>query len=287
MTKPVIVTRAGKGSALTWIEGDANFTNLQDATFTITDGTTPVVNDLNSTLTFVPGANIVLTMDNTTKSITIDGTAEDQRITVYNGTGSTLTTGQVVYINGSQGSHPTVALALANAEMTSANTIGFVYADIPDSTVGYIQTGGALKNVNTAGFTEGQMVFLSTATPGGMTQAKPSAPNHLVVLGWVTVANANSGRIQIRIDNGYELDELHNVHITSVANNDILKYDTANGYWKNAVEYSYTLPTASTTVLGGVKVDGTTITINGSGVISSSGGGSAVEGLNVFLLAGM
>ena len=33
---------------------------------------------------------------------------------------------------------------------------------------------------------------------------------------------------------------------------------------------TYTLPTASTIVLGGVKVDGTTITINGSGIISSS-----------------
>ena len=32
----------------------------------------------------------------------------------------------------------------------------------------------------------------------------------------------------------------------------------------------YTLPTASTTVLGGVKVDGSTITINGSGVISGA-----------------
>jgi len=37
---------------------------------------------------------------------------------------------------------------------------------------------------------------------------------------------------------------------------------------------SYTLPTASTTVSGGVKVDGTTIVINGSGVISATGGGS-------------
>jgi len=33
---------------------------------------------------------------------------------------------------------------------------------------------------------------------------------------------------------------------------------------------AYALPTASTTVLGGVKVDGTTITINGSGVISGA-----------------
>ena len=33
---------------------------------------------------------------------------------------------------------------------------------------------------------------------------------------------------------------------------------------------SYSLPTATTTVLGGVRVDGTTVTINGSGVISSA-----------------
>ena len=37
---------------------------------------------------------------------------------------------------------------------------------------------------------------------------------------------------------------------------------------------SYTLPTASTTTLGGVKVDGTTITINPDGVISATASGS-------------
>lgn len=42
---------------------------------------------------------------------------------------------------------------------------------------------------------------------------------------------------------------------------------------------SYSLPTASTTTLGGVKVDGTTVTINGSGVISSTGGGGAVSAI--------
>jgi hypothetical protein len=40
---------------------------------------------------------------------------------------------------------------------------------------------------------------------------------------------------------------------------------------------TYTLPTATTSVLGGVKVDGTTITINGSGVISSASSGSYIS----------
>lgn len=39
---------------------------------------------------------------------------------------------------------------------------------------------------------------------------------------------------------------------------------------------TYTLPTASTSTLGGVKVDGSTITI-ADGVISASGGGGSVE----------
>jgi hypothetical protein len=38
---------------------------------------------------------------------------------------------------------------------------------------------------------------------------------------------------------------------------------------------NYSLPTSSTSTLGGVKVDGSTITINGSGVISSGGGGGS------------
>ena len=45
---------------------------------------------------------------------------------------------------------------------------------------------------------------------------------------------------------------------------------------KPTIPSAYTLPTATTTVLGGVKVDGTTITINGSGVISSTVGGGTV-----------
>jgi hypothetical protein len=52
------------------------------------------------------------------------------------------------------------------------------------------------------------------------------------------------------------------------------KYLTTDGTtlsWA-VVASAYTLPTASTTVLGGVKVDGTSVTINGSGVISLNSG---------------
>lgn len=69
MTKPVIVTRAGKGSALTFQEGDANFTNLQNATITVSDGSSSTAIDLNGTITFTAGSGI--TVDETTGTITI------------------------------------------------------------------------------------------------------------------------------------------------------------------------------------------------------------------------
>lgn len=74
MTKPSIVTRASKGSALTWTEGDTNLTNLRDATITIKAGSggTDVVSDLNGTVTLVAGTNVTLSGDNTAKTVTIN-----------------------------------------------------------------------------------------------------------------------------------------------------------------------------------------------------------------------
>lgn len=43
---------------------------------------------------------------------------------------------------------------------------------------------------------------------------------------------------------------------------------------------SYTLPTATTSVLGGVKIDGTTITIDGTGTISAGAGSTGLEAID-------
>jgi hypothetical protein len=72
MAKPTIVTRASKGSALTWTEGDANFTNLRDATITVTDGTSSTAIDLNGTITFTAGSGI--SVDEVSGTITISNT---------------------------------------------------------------------------------------------------------------------------------------------------------------------------------------------------------------------
>ena len=76
MAKPTILTRASKGSALTWTEGDTNLTNLRDATVSIKAGTagTSVISDLNGEITLVAGTNVTLSGNNSTKEITINAT---------------------------------------------------------------------------------------------------------------------------------------------------------------------------------------------------------------------
>jgi hypothetical protein len=90
------------------------------------------------------------------------------------------------------------------------------------------------------------MLFLGS-TPGTLTATKPDAPAHAVRIGWVRSVNANNGSIYIKVDNGYELDELHNVLISgTIANNSLLQYNSATGVWRNVTQ-----PTFGMTIIDG------------------------------------
>jgi hypothetical protein len=79
---------------------------------------------------------------------------------------------------------------------------------------------------------------------------------------------------------GFNLEDLADTYVTGVTDGQALVWNQANLRWQpgNAGSGggSYTLPTASTSVLGGVKVDGSTITIS-NGVITAVGGGSGID----------
>jgi hypothetical protein len=93
-----------------------------------------------------------------------------------------------------------------------------------------INTTGSLQ---TETWTDGDILYLSPTTAGNITNVKPVAPNHIIVIGYVVHSHAVNGSIYVKIDNGYELDELHNVLITTPANNDALVYETSTALWKN------------------------------------------------------
>jgi len=55
----------------------------------------------------------------------------------------------------------------------------------------------------------------------------------LIVMGWVVYAHQNQGKIFVKVDNGYELEELHDVLVTGIADQDLLQWDASGPYWKN------------------------------------------------------
>ncbi|CAB4192491.1 hypothetical protein UFOVP1233_41 [uncultured Caudovirales phage] len=159
--------------------------------------------------------------------------AETTQATVRNATGSTLTAGQIVYINGAIGNQPSVALSQANSEATSAGTYAMVETAIANNTNASVITSGTVTGLDTSALTDGDKLYLSPTVAGGWTTTKPSAPNHMVYIGTVTRSHPTLGTIQLRIQNGYELEELHNVAIASVADKDLLAYETSTTLWKN------------------------------------------------------
>ena len=200
---------------------------------------------------------------------------------VRNITGATIPKKSAVYINGASGNRPTINYSQANAETTSSKTFGLTESDILHNGVGYVVVEGQLSNVDTSMFSEGQLLWLSPTTPGGLTTTKPSAPNHMVFIGYVVRSHPTEGVIETKIQNGFELQELHNVAINGVAEGEALVYEASTQLWKNkpivvppsniyTVEY-FTLDalniSSSSITLSHTPTDATTVTLD---VISGS-----------------
>lgn len=150
----------------------------------------------------------------------------------YNGSGSAMSIGDVVYIQGAQGQRPDITLASASSESSSSKTLGIVAEAINAGSEGFVTTFGVVKSVNTFGFTEGAALWLST-TAGEFTETPPTSPDHLVFIGYCLKASSSAGRIFVEPQNGYELQELHNVLISSLQDKDVLTYDSSTSLWKN------------------------------------------------------
>ena len=150
----------------------------------------------------------------------------------YNGTGSPISKGQVVYISSAQGQRPSIALASAISELGSSKVFGVTAEAIASGAEGFVATFGVVAGIDTSGFTEGAVLWLS-ASAGKATTSKPLSPTHLVFVGYCLKVNESSGRIFVNPQNGYELEELHDVLITSVSDNDVITYNQSSSLWVN------------------------------------------------------
>jgi len=192
---------------------------------------------------------------------------------VRNAESTTITTGTCVYLFGATGDHATVKRADNTSDTTSSKTIGVVGADITASNNGPIVTRGYVDGIDlSTGYTAGDILWLGTN--GQFTKTKPTSPAHLVFIG-VVVRATNNGIIYVATQNGYELDELHNVSAGSPSAGDFLKYN--GSLWVNdAIDlgtdttgsYVASLVAGTGISLANNSGEGATPTITNTGVTS-------------------
>lgn len=198
---------------------------------------------------------------------------------VHNAEAVTITKGQAVYLFGASGNKASVKLAYNTSDATSAKTFGLAAEDIVTNQNGLVITQGVLDGINTGAYSPGDTLYLG-ATAGSWTATKPYAPNHLVYIGIVEKANAGAGQIYVKTQNGYELDEIHDVQITTTpSDGQVLTYEASTSLWKpkTPASGSGTVTSIATTspITGGTITTSGTIGItqaNGStdGYLSSS-----------------
>jgi ribosomal protein L35AE/L33A len=261
-----------------YIVATAGSTNLNGITdwqvgdWLLFNGTVWQKIDQSETLQFVTSADTSVTVTTTGSTADLAVYSSPRLIAqVRNETGSTLTKGTVVYINGASGNKATVTKALATGDTTSAQTLGLILADISTNNNGYVILAGDIAGLDTSAFAAGTQLYLSSSTAGAYTSTKQYAPNHLVYVGVVTRSHVNQGSIEVRIQNGYELDELHNVYAQTPSNGHTIIWNATTSLWE-----SNSL-TAGTGI--GISNGAGSITVSNSGVTSAvAGTGISVSG---------
>lgn len=205
-----------------------------------------------------------------------------------NDLGVTIPKGTIVYLRQSSTSanYPHVDLANSSTELTSSKTIGAIYDDVANGAIGLIVQVGEVDNLDTSAYNVGDRLWLSNVN-GQVTTTIPQTPEHAVFIGIVTRSQNGNGRIVYNIQNGYEVEELHNVldvnYTTPQDEDSFLIFDETQQIWKKI--------TLSNSLIYGQNyydniyqeqlISGTNIkTINGSSVLGSGdlvvGGGSAL-----------
>lgn len=219
--------------------------------------------------TLTAGSGITVT--NASGSITIAATGSTSAgiitATVINAESSAITKGQVVYAFGATGNTMSVKLASNSAESTSSKTLGIVSdTSIAANSSGTITLIGEVSGLVLGSYTDGDTLYLGS-TAGSLTNTKPSAPNHLVYVGVVERANNGNGILYVKVQNGYELDEIHDVQITGTpTSGSLIIRDATNSLWKNA------RLTAGTNIA--VTNADASVTLGVTGIIGSTNGGT-------------
>ena len=198
---------------------------------------------------------------------------------------------QIVYHTGTVGSSGVVTFAPTIAGITNPNDIiGVATESLALNDFGRITTFGVVRGITTNGAAFGETwadddVIWYNPITGNPTKVEPVAPNIKMQIGLViTAGSGGSGSFQVGLARGSKLGGTDsNVQFGTLANNNLIAYDSTAGYWKNVTASALGLGTV-TSVGGTGTVSGLTLTgtVTGSGNLTLGGTitGFAASGAN-------
>jgi hypothetical protein len=237
-----VIFQAASTGALTSIVGVSPMSTI------IVGNTASVILDANyqtagTYVTGVVGTSPISASGTTAITVTIDQAAitgataatnaQVVRFYVKNTTGTTIQKGSAVYVSGATGDNALISLASATSESTSSKTLGITAESIANDAFGYVIEAGYLTNIDTSSTTAGAAAWLGD-TPGSIVFVNPPAkPSHAVYLGVVVRVQAINGSILVKVQNGYELNELHDVNAGSPADGQALIWQASTSQWVN------------------------------------------------------
>jgi hypothetical protein len=211
------------------LSGSASFNGASDITIS--------ASVVNSGVSLDEISDVVITSPLNHQSLTYNGTnwVNEYAPTVTyarNAEANALSIGEVVYLFGAAGDRASVKRASNSSEATSSKTVGVVSVGAASGANVTVTTLGYVSEIALGSYTAGDALWLGS-TPGTFTVTKPVAPAHTVFVGVVARANSGNGIMYVKCQNGYELEEIHNVKINGVSDGQFLRYNSASTVWVN------------------------------------------------------
>ena len=145
-----------------------------------------------------------------------------------------ISDGEAVMFAGVSGEH----ILAARNNMSSAGYIpeyfiGVATQNFALNEFGYITVFGKINGLNTLAYTAGDLLYADPAVIGGLTKVEPLAPNLHIIVAAVTKRAGGDGHILVRPTFHPKLSNLSDVQITNIANNNLIKYNSANSRFEN------------------------------------------------------
>ena len=123
---------------------------------------------------------------------------QEMLVKARNNTGAIIPNGSAVYISGSIGNRPLMYLACATSSLAVSKLIGLSTATVLDNEDSYITVAGKVNDLNTAMYTEGDIVYLSSV-PGEVSLEIPVGVEFPISMGTILRAHPTHGTILVAI----------------------------------------------------------------------------------------